>query len=319
MPCLSVCLRGLAASSAAGSLRITIWYEAAGVPGYVKGDDVTSALACVGLEVSDETGLDWLVTSAHRAVRETGVFDGVHVGRWQDSSGAALILGWRSGELLDFIPAYTATRGGLLTDCHLISESVAAAKVVDAGGRQLTAMAFEAEQYRQLQALREPAGGPARITALGVAVQVHLDANAFAASPRQPARPGRRPRSGTPAALPRARLALAAPAGSRIVHLLRRLRRPRPGPAPVPACPAPSLKPGSTSKRSPGNRSPSPPCAPPDSRPTCAWPAPSIPACQRPATSSAAPSSCPPPSTPPSSPKLRTLADANACNDLGKR
>ncbi len=66
---------------------------------------------------------------------------------------AALILGWRSGELLDFIPAYTAARGGLLSDCHLINESVAAAKVVDAGGRQLTAMAFEAEQYRQLQAL----------------------------------------------------------------------------------------------------------------------------------------------------------------------
>jgi len=144
---------------------------------------VTSALACVGLEVSDETGLDWLVTSAHRAVREIGVFDGVHVGRWQDDSGAALILGWRSGELLDFIPAYTATRGGLLSDCHLISESVAAAKVVDAGGRQLTAIAFEAEQYRQLQALGEPAGGPARITALGVDVQVHPDADAFAASP----------------------------------------------------------------------------------------------------------------------------------------
>ncbi len=164
-------------------MRFTIRYEAAGVPGYVRGDDVTSALACVGLEVSDETGLDWLVTSAHRAVRETGVFDGVHVGRWQDGSGAALILGWRSGELLDFIPAYTATRGGLLSDCHLINESVAAAKVVDAGGRQLTAMAFEAEQYRQLRALGEPAGGPARITALGVDVQVHPDADAFAASP----------------------------------------------------------------------------------------------------------------------------------------
>ena len=95
---------------------------------------------------------------------------------------AALILGWRSGELLDFIPAYTAARGGLLSDCHLINESVAAATVVDAGGRQLTAMAFEAEQYRQLQALgNRPRAG--RITALGVAVQVHLDAGAFAASP----------------------------------------------------------------------------------------------------------------------------------------
>ncbi len=52
--------------------------------------------------------------SAHRAVREIGVFDGVHVRRRQDGSAAALILGWPYGELLDFIPAYTAARGGLL-------------------------------------------------------------------------------------------------------------------------------------------------------------------------------------------------------------
>ncbi len=55
--------------------------------------------------------------------------------------------------------------------------------MVDAGGRQLTAVAFEAEQYRQLQALGEPVGGPARITALGVDVQGHPDADAFAPSP----------------------------------------------------------------------------------------------------------------------------------------
>ena len=94
------------------------------------------------------------------------MFDGGHVGRWQDDSGTALILDWRSGELLDFIPAYTATNGGLLSNCHLINESVAAA-VVDADGRQLTAIAFEAEQYRQLHALGHAVSGPAQITALG--------------------------------------------------------------------------------------------------------------------------------------------------------
>ena len=195
---------------------------------------MTSALACVGLEVSDETGLDWLVTSAHRAVREIGVFNGVHVGRWQDGSGAALILGWRSGELLDFIPAYTAARGGLLSDCHLINESVAAAAVVDAGGRQLTAMAFEAEQYRQLQALGDPVGRAGPDHRPGRRRPGPPRRGRLRRLPRQPARPGGRPRSGTPAALPRAGLVLAAPAGGRIVHLLRRLRRPRPGRAPRP-------------------------------------------------------------------------------------
>ena len=54
---------------------------------------MASALACVGLAVSDQTELQQLMTRAHRAAGETGVFDGVHVGRWEDDSGAALILG----------------------------------------------------------------------------------------------------------------------------------------------------------------------------------------------------------------------------------
>ncbi|MGH3176356.1 MAG: hypothetical protein ACRDPF_21150 [Streptosporangiaceae bacterium] len=144
---------------------------------------MTSALACVGLAVSDETELQQLVTRAHRAAGQTGVFDGVHVGRWEDDSGAALVLGWRSGELLDFIPAYTAGSGGLLADCRLINDAVAVARVVDTGGQQLTAMTFQAEQYRELRAHGEPVSGPARITALGTAVQVYPDAAAFAASP----------------------------------------------------------------------------------------------------------------------------------------
>src|SRR5690349_1095422 len=111
---------------------------AAGALGTSKGDEMASALACVGLAVSDKDELQWLVTSARRAICETGIFDGVHVGRWQDDSGAALILGWQSGELVDFAPAYTAASGGLLAGCRLINESVAFAKVVDADGHQLT-------------------------------------------------------------------------------------------------------------------------------------------------------------------------------------
>ena len=149
----------------------------------MKGDDVTSALACVGLAVSDETELRQLVTRAHQAVRETGVFDGVHAGRWEDDSGAALVLGWRSGELVDFIPAYTAGSGGLLADCRLVNDEVAVAKVTDTSGEQLTAMTFTAEQYRELRAHGAPVSGPARITALGVDVRIYPDADAFAASP----------------------------------------------------------------------------------------------------------------------------------------
>jgi hypothetical protein len=57
---------------------------------------VSSALACVGLTVSDEADFSWLLKSAYTDIREIGTFDGVHVGRWQDDSSAALLaLGQR--------------------------------------------------------------------------------------------------------------------------------------------------------------------------------------------------------------------------------
>jgi hypothetical protein len=144
---------------------------------------VSSALACIGLEVSDEAEFSWLLKSACTAIREIGTFDGVHVGRWQDDSGAALILGLHDGELVDFSITYNGASGGLFAGCRLLHESIVFAKVVDVDGRQLTGMAFEADQYRHLLALGQQVSGPARITALGTDVTIYPDADAFAASP----------------------------------------------------------------------------------------------------------------------------------------
>ena len=66
-----------------------------------RGGGVASNLACIGLAAGDQTGLAQLIAAAHRSAREVGVFDDVHIGRWQDGSGAVLIFGWRPGELLD--------------------------------------------------------------------------------------------------------------------------------------------------------------------------------------------------------------------------
>jgi hypothetical protein len=151
---------------------------------------VASNLAWIGLAVSDTAELAQLLNTVMRSVHEVGVYDGVHVGRWQDDSGASLVLGWRPDEFLEMLPTYAATRGGLLSDCELINGEIASAAVVDADGEQLTSMAFQVEQYRQVQALGRPVDGSARITALGVDVQISHDADAFAASPasllRQP-------------------------------------------------------------------------------------------------------------------------------------
>jgi hypothetical protein len=111
-----------------------------------------------------------------------GTFDGVEVTRWQDPSGAALVLGRRSNDFVDLLPTYASTSGGIVAGCRLINDSVATAALVDSDGEQLTSMAFEAEQFRQLKALGRPIAGSARITALGVSVRIHPDADAFASS-----------------------------------------------------------------------------------------------------------------------------------------
>ncbi|HET9968553.1 MAG TPA: hypothetical protein VFQ68_09975 [Streptosporangiaceae bacterium] len=53
---------------------------------------MSSALACVGLAVSDDAEFNLLLKHALTDIREIGTFGGVYVGRWQDDSGAALIL-----------------------------------------------------------------------------------------------------------------------------------------------------------------------------------------------------------------------------------
>jgi hypothetical protein len=135
-------------------------------------------------------------------------------GRREDDSGATLVPGWRPGELADVIRRLLR---GLLAACRLASDGVAGT-----GGRQLTAMGSRAGQYRQLRGLGA-AGPPGSLPRRRA--RLCPDAGASAVS-RQPGRPPGRCLAGTPAALPRARPGPAAAAGSRIVHLLRCLRRP---------------------------------------------------------------------------------------------
>lgn len=106
---------------------------------------MSSALACVGLAVSDGSEFERMLKSVYPDVRGIGLFDSVHFGRWQDDSGTTLILGLHDGEIVDFATTYTGSSGGLLADCRLIYESVAFATVTGTDGQQLTAMAFEAE------------------------------------------------------------------------------------------------------------------------------------------------------------------------------
>jgi hypothetical protein len=186
---------------------------------------VNSALACAGLAVSDDAEFNVLLKHALTGTREIGTFGGVYVGRGQDDSGAALILGLQDGQIADFTFASAGTSGGLLADCRLIHQSIAWAKVTDADGQQLTAMAFEAEQYRQLLTLGQQVSGPARITAPGIDITIYPDPAAYTASPDSQL-PGPAPDishaalAGSPGKQPRARLSGTALTATRHVCAL---------------------------------------------------------------------------------------------------
>src|SRR5262249_56974330 len=102
---------------------------------------VSSDLACVGRAVADSRELAHLVEQASATAQAVGTFDGVRVTRWQDPSGAALVLGWRAGEVADLLPTYASAAGGIVADCRLVNGSGAAADGSDCECAEGTAVA----------------------------------------------------------------------------------------------------------------------------------------------------------------------------------
>jgi hypothetical protein len=138
-------------------------------------------LECVGLAVDDHTGLQRLVMDALTSAQRLGERDGITVLRWQDLTGARLVMGVRDGKLLDLLPSFAGTDGVRLANVRAANDNVAIADVVDEQGEQLTMLAVELEQRRFLSPAR-PAAGRVSVVALGVDVTVHTDADAFSNS-----------------------------------------------------------------------------------------------------------------------------------------
>ena len=146
------------------------------------GDELmASNLACVGLSVATETELNELV----RAVRPTAVgighVAGVEVLRWEDPSGARLVLGLQDGQITSLLPSFAAEHTTRLARLRRANDSVAIAAVVDESGEQLTSLAFEPEQIGLLADDGVDAA-LAAITFLGRRVTVHEDSDAFGRS-----------------------------------------------------------------------------------------------------------------------------------------
>jgi len=155
----------------------------------------SSTLATIGLGTGSEDDFRRLVMEASKRAQQNDTVGNVRVQRWEDESGAAIVLAWRAGkpnspqrspQLVGFIPAFAAMSEVRLTQCHPVREPITVANILDGDGEHVTALAADLEQYRQLIAAGRPVDGTARLTALGLAVQVHADEDAFHAARKGP-------------------------------------------------------------------------------------------------------------------------------------
>ena len=145
---------------------------------------MASNLACVGLAVPDGAELLSFVNQVIPFAERLGKAGGVDVVRWEDQSGARLVLGLtRGGDVADLLPSFAATPSARLAWIDYVSPEVASAAVVDDEGEQVTAFTIEFELNRLLRKSPAVREGIAGVTALGVEVEVFASEEAFAASP----------------------------------------------------------------------------------------------------------------------------------------
>lgn len=132
---------------------------------------MTSNLGCIGLAVEDADDLDRLIAAVLPAADSLGRVGDVEVFRWQDASGARLIIDVEGGERVGLLPSFAGTPGAFFANLKRVNDKITTVDVVDSTGEQLTSAAVELEQRRLQKAI--PIGGQATLVALGIAVTVH--------------------------------------------------------------------------------------------------------------------------------------------------
>lgn len=142
---------------------------------------MSSTLACAGLPVTDEQQLGALLDRIMPEAQLLGRTGRNSVVRWEDPSGARLVLEVGQDGVVDLLPSFRSSTTVLLGDLRAVSQDVAIAALLDEHGEQLTSASLELEQ-RRLLPLRPVERVRASLTALGVDVAVLPDADAFAAS-----------------------------------------------------------------------------------------------------------------------------------------
>ena len=139
---------------------------------------MASNLACVGLDVADEEAFAALVESVIPEAETLGSRRGSTVLRWEDRSGARLVVTTRRNEIVSVLPSFAGTPGARISNVEPIGDELVSIDVVE-DDELATRAGIDLEQ-RPL--LRRGVGGLASIVALGVDVRVFSDAKTFAQS-----------------------------------------------------------------------------------------------------------------------------------------
>ncbi|MGN6325045.1 hypothetical protein [Pseudolysinimonas sp.] len=143
---------------------------------------MASNFSCIGLPIGDEQELLSTVRQMKSLAHPMGHVEGVDVFRWEDSSGARVIMGFRGDELEDLLPSFAGDPGIRLSNCRPLNADVVAATVVDSDGEQTTSIAFELEQRRALRR-RNRWSGLASVSGFAPSAQFFASEKDFDESP----------------------------------------------------------------------------------------------------------------------------------------
>ena len=143
---------------------------------------MASNLACVGLDAEDAEAFGRLVDGALAAATPIGTAADVQVLRWQDPSGARLVLGMRGSEVAFLVPSYAGAVGARLANAQTVNDDVTVADIVDERGVEAGSLALCLKEHLLLPAAGRDVGGSASVVALGVSVAVFADEEAFLTS-----------------------------------------------------------------------------------------------------------------------------------------
>ncbi len=140
---------------------------------------VASNLSCIGFSIKDQDELRQLLSSAFERGARIGTTGDVTTYRWQDPSGARLVMVLKDESLVDFIPSFAGTPGVRFEECSSLNETIAITDVVDDAGQTVTKLTCELEQLR---ALKAPWSGLASIIGLAPDATFFKDGEQFSES-----------------------------------------------------------------------------------------------------------------------------------------